>query len=374
MATAKPDGWLLGGRYRVLERVGRGGMAEVFRAHDELLDRDVAVKVFRTLLDDPDGATNGPARRELELQVMAGLNHPNLITLYDGSVTGDGPPYLVLEYVDGADLASRLTDGPMPEAEVREIGADLADALAYVHAHGLVHRDVKPANILLGAGPGRSGSDRARLSDFGIVRMIGRPQMTSVEMTVGTAYYIAPEQARGSSVGPEADVYALGLVLLEALSGVRAFDGPMHEALAARLTTTPRIPADLPAPWPGLLSAMTAMDPAARPDAATVAHELRSSAPTAVLAGLAAPAASLPPIAAAPAAEPTAAPVGGRRRFHPALLIAAAVFLVAAVAFGAFLLNPADTGGPAAPDQTAPPSRPASGPAQHHSTTAPAAT
>src|SRR3954470_9082641 len=176
---APGGGWLLGGRYRVLEWVGAGGMAEVFRAHDELLDRDVAVKVFRTLLDDPDGATNGPARRELQPQGMAGLNHPNLITLYDGSVTGDGPPYLVLEYVDGPDLASRLTDGPMPEAEVREIGADaaaaLADAPAPVHARALGHRDVKPANILLGAGPGRSGGDRARLSDFGIVRMIGRP-------------------------------------------------------------------------------------------------------------------------------------------------------------------------------------------------------
>ena len=111
-AGGPATGWVLGGRYRVLHRIGSGGMAEVFRAHDELLDRDVAVKVFRTLLDDPDSTRNGAARRELELQTLARLNHPHLITLYDGSVAGDGPAYLVLELVAGPDLASRLADGP----------------------------------------------------------------------------------------------------------------------------------------------------------------------------------------------------------------------------------------------------------------------
>src|SRR4051794_13658433 len=224
------DGWVLGGRYRIVDRIGVGGMAEAFRAHDELLDRDVAVKVFRTQMDDPDSSQNAATRRELELQAMARLNHPNLVTLFDGSVAGDGPPYLVLEYVPGPNLATRLRSGPLPEPAVRELGAQMADGLAYFHAHGLVHRDVKPANILL---EGEDGTGRARLSDFGVVRMVGRPQMTSADLTIGTAYYLAPEQARGSNVGPEADVYALGLVLLEALTGVRPFDGPMHEALAA---------------------------------------------------------------------------------------------------------------------------------------------
>jgi hypothetical protein len=364
---------VLGGRYRVLERVGLGGMAEVFRAHDELLDRDVAVKVFRTLLNDPDGNTNGPARRELELQALARLNHPNLITLYDGSVAGDGPAYLVLEFVDGPDLATKLSEGALPEPQVHEIGAQIADALAYVHAHGLVHRDVKPANILLGGEDGHSLSGRARLSDFGIVRMIGSPQLTSAELTIGTAYYIAPEQARGSSVGPEADVYALGLVLLEALTGRRAFDGPMHEALAARLTASPTVPAGLPAPWPDLLTVMTAQDPADRPDAAQVAQRLLPAGGAvggalgtgaAVAAAATAATAAVPALGAAPgtvaamaapaAAEATSGPVRVRHRRRGAGLVLAGVLLAAAFALGAFLLHADPTGSPAGPDPSAP--------------------
>jgi serine/threonine protein kinase len=343
------DGWVLGGRYRVLDRVGAGGMAEVFRARDELLDRPVAVKVFKTLLDDPDG-DNAAERRELELQAMARLNHPNLVTLYDGSVDGSGPAYLVLEYVDGPDLASRLADGPLPEPVVRDLGGQIADALAYVHANGLVHRDVKPANILLGPG-------RARLSDFGVVRMIGAPQRTSADLTVGTAYYLAPEQARGSAVGPEADVYALGLVLLEALTGRRAFDGPLHEALAARLAADPEIPAGLPAPWPPLLAAMTARDPAARPDAATVTRHLLDG--TGALPPVPAPAGGA--ALAAPVPEPVA-PVPPPRHGLRALLLAAAVAVVAAIAAGVYLLQSQPAG---APGGTAPTGQP---PASHSAT------
>jgi serine/threonine protein kinase len=348
------SGWVLGGRYRVLSRIGRGGMAEVFRAHDDLLDRDVAVKVFRALDGlDPDSSTNGAVRRDLELRALAQLNHPNLITLYDGSLSGDGPAFLVLELVHGSDLAARLADGPLPEPEVRVIGAQLADALAYVHAHGLVHRDVKPANILLGTDEAAPGEVRARLSDFGIVRLVDGPRMTSADLTVGTAYYIAPEQARGSTVGPPADVYALGLVLLEALTGRRSFDGPMHEALAARLTTRPAIPSGLPAPWPELLAAMTDLDLSRRPEAAEVARQLRGGgADPLLLPGTATAATAAVPASesrvaalAAPASlgsvtSPTYAAPAQRQppRSHLGMLWSAVGAVLAALALGGFLL------------------------------------
>lgn len=271
--SSAESSWLVDGRYRILARLGSGGTADVFRANDEVLQRDVAVKIFRTAVVDLDG--HGAQRRKLELQALARLSHPNLITLYDGSVSSDGPPYLVLELVPGADLATRLHDGPLPEAEVRCIGAQLADALFYAHGHGMVHRDVKPANVLLGS-DGQDGEPRARLSDFGTVRLVDAARMTAVDLTLGTASYLAPEQMHGSDVGPAADIYALGLVLLEALTGRRCFDGgTVHEILSVRTTSTPEIPDDLPDPWPVLLAAMTATDPEARPSGAEVAASLQ---------------------------------------------------------------------------------------------------
>ena len=357
--SALPEApWVLGGRYRVVDRLGQGGMADVFRAHDELLDRDVAVKVFRTPPQVGDVDTQAELRRELELQSLAQLSHPNLTTLFDGSVSGDGPGYLVLELVPGSDLATRLHDGPLPEPLARVVCTQIAEALAYVHAHGMVHRDVKPANILLGE-DGRPDSVRARLSDFGIVRMIGSERMTAADLTLGTASYIAPEQARGANAEPPADVYSLGLVMIEALTGTRCFDGPLHEALAARLTTSPAIPTTLPHPWPALLAAMTASDPAHRPSAEQVAEALHADAVrTAAVAPVsmpmaaaaAAPAFSPPPAAVAETWYPDAPPP--RRRGLWALAVLA---LTAIIAGGAYFLM----SGNAAPVKTPPSITPA---------------
>jgi tRNA A-37 threonylcarbamoyl transferase component Bud32 len=274
--------WTLAGRYRVGERLGSGGTADVFRAHDELLDRDVAVKVFRTAPADDD-ALYSAARREAELQSLARLNHPNLIRLLDGSIGTDEHAYLVLDLVCGPDLATRLHDGPLPEPEVRAIGRQIADALDYAHSQGMVHRDVKPANILLGT-DGSDGGVWARLSDFGTVRMIDGARLTAADLTLGTASYIAPEQAHGADVGPAADIYSLGLILIEALTGQRCFGGTTPEALMARLARAPEIPDWLPADLQALLAAMTASAPEARPTAAAVAESLQAAVPPAVAA------------------------------------------------------------------------------------------
>ncbi|MDQ2839411.1 MAG: serine/threonine protein kinase, partial [Actinomycetota bacterium] len=268
MPAPAGTGWLLAQRYRILARIGAGGMAEVFRAHDELLARDVAVKVFRSQLDPADSA-GGSQRQQIELQALAQLSHQNLITLFDGSVTGtDGHAYLVMELVDGPSLAARIEESPLSEPAAREVAVQISDALDYVHARGMVHRDVKPANILLGTDATTGESEvRARLSDFGIVRLLGSDHLTNVAFTVGTASYLAPEQARGAEVGPAADVYALGLVLIEALTGIRAYPGAPMVAVMARLERPPEIPPGLPQPWPALLPAMTALDPADRPSA-----------------------------------------------------------------------------------------------------------
>ena len=273
---------MLAERYQVLERIGRGGVAEVLRAHDLLLGRDVAVKVFRTRVDESD-PLGGRARQEAELQALARLNHPNLITLFDGSMGAGGEPaFLVMELVDGPTLASLISDEPLPEPQARLIGHQIADALSYVHAHQMVHRDVKPANVLVGRD--NFGRVRARLSDFGIVRLLGSERLTEVDFTVGTASYLAPEQARGSDVGPPADVYSLGLVLLESLTGEPAFTGSAIDMMAARLRSTPEVPDDLPPPWPRLLRGMLATAPSARPAAAQVSDLLRGGPNEAAMA------------------------------------------------------------------------------------------
>ena len=266
-------GELIGGRYRAMGVLGSGGMADVIRAEDTQLGRTVAIKRLR----DQDAAAADRARSEMAL--LASLNHPGLVTLFDARIAEDGQTYLVMEFVDGVTLAERLDGGPLPSDEVGAIALDLTEALAAVHAAGIVHRDVKPANILLAAERRAAERHRARLADFGIAHLAGTERFTEPGLVVGTAAFLAPEQVRGESPAPAADVYALGLVLLQALTGQRAFPQATGvESVVVRLTNQPLIPPSVGPEWAPLLARMTAIDPTARPTAVEVAAHVRDFA------------------------------------------------------------------------------------------------
>ena len=209
------DPIILGDRYLLGEVIGRGGMADVYRATDQLLSRPVAIKVLRETADDETDRRRFTA----EATTLARLNHVNLVMVLDAGITAE-QPYLVMELVEGPTLGQRTQTGPLELAEVGRIGAQMADALAYAHGAGVVHRDVKPGNVLLGS------DGRTRLADFGIARLIGDTvRHTKTGHAIGTPAYLSPEQVRGDDVTPAVDVYSLGLVLLEALTGERAFPG-----------------------------------------------------------------------------------------------------------------------------------------------------
>ncbi|HEX3650426.1 MAG TPA: serine/threonine-protein kinase [Pseudonocardiaceae bacterium] len=257
---------VLADRYELRELIGQGGMAEVHRAHDRLLDRRVAVKVFRRR-DDPAAQS----RFDDEAHALARLAHPGLVAIFDVGAVADRP-FLVMEFVEGTSLRARLLSGPLPLDEVLRIGGVLADALAHAHHRGVVHRDVKPSNIMLD----REGLPH--LTDFGIALLVGSPRLTSVHEIIGTPAYLAPEQLSETEIGPAADVYALGLVLLECLSGeVEYPSGTCLEVALSRLHRPPRVPTGLPAEITELLAAMTATEAVDRPTAHACALRLLSA-------------------------------------------------------------------------------------------------
>ncbi|NMI02112.1 serine/threonine-protein kinase [Pseudonocardia acidicola] len=256
---------VIASRYILDELVGSGSSACVYRAWDEPRARPVAVKLFHPGVD---ACTLNRQRREL--RVLGRLHHPGLVRLYSGGVE-KGRLYVVTEFVEGPTLGQRLLDGPLPGEVACRFGARLAAGLDHVHAQGVVHRDVKPGNVLLGRG------GVVKLTDFGIAKVMGFTPLTEPGGVVGTAPYLAPEQVRGDEVGPPADVYALGLLLLEAVTGVREYPGGGVESAVARLYRPPRIPPGLSDCLTESVAAATAADPEDRPLAADLAGMLSGS-------------------------------------------------------------------------------------------------
>ncbi|WP_255767923.1 serine/threonine-protein kinase [Pseudarthrobacter sulfonivorans] len=265
---------VIGGRYRLGEVVGRGGMSTVYCARDENLGRDVALKLFVPQASDADELK----RQEAEIQLLATLNHPSLVTLFDAGIDtrlADEPrPFLTMELVEGQDLRSRISHSPVPLDELAVIGAGIADALAYVHGLGIIHRDIKPGNILLvQIRPGEPL--RPKLTDFGIARIVDSTRLTATGTMVGTAAYLSPEQALGSPLSPATDIYSFGLVLLECIKQTVEFPGNAVESAVARLHRAPEIPAGVPSEWADLIRSMTAIEPLERPAASDVEAVLR---------------------------------------------------------------------------------------------------
>ncbi|MET7296226.1 protein kinase [Streptomyces griseoloalbus] len=264
--TSRYSAEVLAGRYRLDAIIGSGGAADVHRGFDLRLRRSVAVKVFR-----PGADIDMEERFPSEAVILARLQHPGLVTAYDAGRHNERA-YLVMQLIEGPTLKGRITEGPLSPAETAALGAGLAKALAHAHEAEIVHRDVKPSNIILDA------SGHPHLTDFGISRLLDATTRTATGTLIGTAAYLSPEQVLGQSVSRPADIYALGLVLLECLTGRLEYDGGPLEAAIARLHRQPVLPDFLPQDFATLLRNMTALDERDRPPARECARILTALA------------------------------------------------------------------------------------------------
>jgi serine/threonine-protein kinase len=325
------------GRYRIESLLGSGGMAVVFLGRDDRLDRPVAIKRLAENLASNDDFRERFVR---EARLAAGLSHPNIVHVYDTGEDGDGRPFIVMEFVDGESLAETLRrETHLPPARVVEIGLDCCAGLGYAHSAGLVHRDIKPHNLL--ADP----RGRIKIADFGIARSLNGAALTMTGRVVGTANYLAPEQARGEQVTTAADIYALGVTLHQLLTGrtPAATSADTHE---------------LPQPLGTAITRCLAPDPALRPSAETLAAALvaePTSAATRVMG-------HRPDRESTKVLPEPARPVGrltvhdGHRRWSSnqrLILVAIVVLVIALIVFGL-----ATRGGDGNGDGTSPPRTP----------------
>lgn len=263
-------GRLLGGRYRLVTRLGHGGMGTVWRAHDEVVDRDVAVKEPRLPKDVAERQrAMVHERMRREARAAARIAHPSVVTIHD-VVIEDGQPWLVMELVRGESLADVLETGTLAPREAARIGLAVLDALDAAHGAGVLHRDVKPANVLLGQ------HGRVILTDFGIAQVEGEPGLTDTGAFVGSPEYTSPERAQGQRPGPQSDLWSLGVLLFTAVEGFSPFRRSTTPAtVQAVLTAEAPRPARCPQPLADLVTRLLAKQPAARPDAAEVRAVLR---------------------------------------------------------------------------------------------------
>jgi hypothetical protein len=257
---------VLAGRYQLAGPLAAGGMGQVWRAVDLLLDRPVAVKLLR------DEYAEHPvtlARFRAEARHAGALSHSGIAHVYDYGEVGPGqPPFLVMELVDGPPLSQLLTRGPLDPARVMDVVAQAAAGLGVAHAAGLVHRDIKPGNLLVGPG------DTVKITDFGIAYAAGSAPITRTGTLIGTPAYLAPERVAGGSAGPASDLYSLGIVAYECLAGAPPFAGtPMEVALAHQQRALPPLSPAVPQPVAALITDLTAKDPADRPASASEVAE-----------------------------------------------------------------------------------------------------
>lgn len=262
-------GRLIGGRYRLAARLGHGGMGTVWRAHDEVVDRDVAVKEPRVpeTVSEHDRETMYQRMRR-EARTAARLDHPSVVTIHD-VVVEDDQPWIVMELVQGRSLADVLSEGILDQREAARIGLAVAGALDAAHEKGVLHRDVKPDNVLLG----RNG--RVVLTDFGIAQVEGEQGLTETGSFVGSPEFIAPERVLGQRPGPESDLWSLGVVLYTAVEGVSPFRRSNTPAtLQAVLSTTQQPPSRVEGPLRMLLTQLLQKQAGDRPSAAEVKQTL----------------------------------------------------------------------------------------------------
>ncbi|MBH5336449.1 serine/threonine protein kinase [Streptomyces pactum] len=269
---AQPDpGRVIGGRYRLVSRLGHGGMGTVWKAHDQVVDREVAVKeprVPETLPERDRHTVHQRMRREA--RAAARIDHPSVVTVHD-VVIEDDRPWIVMELVHGQSLADRLAEGTLDPREAARIGLAVLGALAAAHDKGVLHRDVKPDNVLLGR------NDRVVLTDFGIAQVEGEQGLTETGAFVGSPEYIAPERVLGQRPGPESDLWSLGVVLYAAVEGMSPFRRSHTPAtLQAILSAEPQTPARGTGALGTLIMQLLRKDPAARPSAAEARRMLES--------------------------------------------------------------------------------------------------